>query len=196
MTTEPTRHPTVEPTADPAATILGEISRVLDKVERREITALASGLAGVTRVLVAGEGRSGLMGKAFAMRLMHLGLTVYVLGETTTPAVAGGDTVVAISGSGTTAGTVRAATAAVGVGAEVWAVTSDPASELAGLASGRLVLPAATKYRRPDEPPTIQPLSSLFDQVTHIVLDTVCLEIASAKAVDNAAARAAHSNTE
>jgi len=34
-----------------------------------------------------GVGRSGLIGRAFAMRLMHLGFEVYVLGETITPAV-------------------------------------------------------------------------------------------------------------
>lgn len=183
-------------TADRTTTILNEISQVIGKVEPPQIRSLASRLVAASRIFVVGEGRSGLMGKAFAMRLMHLGLTVHVLGETTTPAVAHGDTVVAISGSGTTAGTVRAVEAAAGVEAEIWAVTSDPASPLAGLAGGVLILPAATKYRRPDEPPTIQPLSSLFDQVTHIVLDSVCLEIASAKSVDNQTARAAHSNTE
>ena len=43
---------------------------------------------------------------------------------------------------------------------------------------------------------TIQPLSSLFDQATHVVLDVVCLELAGRRGVDNAAARTAHANTE
>ena len=59
-----------------------------------------------------------------------------------------------------------------------------------------LTVPAATKYRRPGEAATIQPLSSLFDQATHVVLDVVCLELAGRRGVDNAAARTAHANTE
>ena len=59
-----------------------------------------------------------------------------------------------------------------------------------------LVLPAATKYRRADEAPTIQPLSSLFDQTTHVVLDVVCLELAQRRGADNAGAFRAHANTE
>ena len=59
-----------------------------------------------------------------------------------------------------------------------------------------LTVPAATKYRRVDEPPTVQPLSSLFDQTTHMLLDVVCLQMAQRRGVDNATARAAHANTE
>ena len=57
-------------------------------------------------------------------------------------------------------------------------------------------MPAATKYRRAGEATTIQPLSSLFDQATHVVLGVVCLELARRRGVDNATARAAHANTE
>ena len=182
--------------SDDLTTVLAEIAGVATKVDRDQVGQLADRLAAAPRVFVTGEGRSGLMGKAFAMRLMHLGLTVYAMGETITPAVTTGDLVVAISGSGTTGGTVRAADAARKAGAAVHAVTTDPASPLGEVAEAALVLPAATKYRRPDEAPTIQPLSSLFDQMTHIVLDVVCLEVARRRDVDNEKARANHSNTE
>jgi 6-phospho-3-hexuloisomerase len=181
---------------DDLDTVLAEIRGVADKTDREQLAALADRLLGAPRVFVAGEGRSGLMGKAFAMRLMHLGLTVYAMGETITPSVGEGDLVVAISGSGTTAGTVRAAESASKAGAAVCAVTTDPSSPLADVAEAALVLPAATKYRRPDEAPTIQPLSSLFDQMTHVALDVVCLEVARRRDVDNEAARRSHSNTE
>jgi 6-phospho-3-hexuloisomerase len=176
--------------------VLAEIRGVAAKVEPGQIGALATALIAADRVFVTGEGRSGFMARAFAMRLMHLGLPVFVIGETTTPAVKGTDTVVAVSGSGTTGGTVRVAEQATALGAEVWAVTTDPASPLGTTATGQLVIPAATKYRRPDEAPTIQPLSSLFDQATHIALDVVCLTIAGARGVDNASAARAHANTE
>ena len=102
------------------------------------------------------------MAKAFAMRLMHLGLPVYVIGETTTPSVAGSDTLVAVSGSGTTGGTVRVAEQADALGATVWAVTTDPDSPL-GLAAAeaagdprRHEVPA--RRRGADHPAAVQPV--------------------------------------
>ncbi|HZD13307.1 MAG TPA: SIS domain-containing protein, partial [Candidatus Binatus sp.] len=86
------------------------------------------------RILVMGVGRSGLIGRSFAMRLMHLGFEVYVLGETITPAVGKGDLVIAISGSGTTKLAVTAAEIGKEVGATVVAITSFPNSDLGRLA--------------------------------------------------------------
>jgi 6-phospho-3-hexuloisomerase len=119
---------------------------------------------------MAGEGRSGLMAKAFPTRLMYLGSTVFVVGETITPAVEPGDTLVAVSGSGATAGTVRFAERAGDTGARVLAVTTAPDSPLARAAETVLEVPAATKHRRAREASTSQPLSSLFDQAVHLVL--------------------------
>jgi 6-phospho-3-hexuloisomerase len=167
------------------ATVLSEIEAVLDGVEEPDVTPLLA----VPRVFVTGEGRSGFMARAFAMRLMHLGLDVHVVGETVTPALRPDDLLVAVSGSGTTETTLRHAQRA----GAVLAVTSDADSPLARAATVVWHIPAATKYARAG---TIQPLSSLFDQCTHVVLDVACLAIARAKDVDNAAAVAAHANTE
>jgi 6-phospho-3-hexuloisomerase len=176
--------------------VLGEIRAVADRVDERDLQRLADSVMAAPRVFVTGEGRSGFMAKAFAMRLMHLGIPVHVIGETTTPAVGSGDLLVAVSGSGTTAGTVRAATAAVQAGAHAYAVTSDAESPLATNAENALIIPGATKGRRAGEPETVQPLSSLFDQVTHVTLDVVCLIVARRHGVDNAVAAKAHANTE
>jgi 6-phospho-3-hexuloisomerase len=180
------------PVDDPVGAIAGEIAGALDRVDRSAVAELAARLDAAPRVMIAGEGRSGLMAKAFAMRLMHLGLTVFVVGETTTPAVAEGDSLVAVSGSGTTAATVRTAGHARDVGAQVFAVTTESGSELGTLADFVLEIPAATKYRRAGEAATVQPLSSLFDQATHLVLDAVCLRLADLRGVDNATARRTH----
>ncbi|WP_052863261.1 6-phospho-3-hexuloisomerase [Streptomyces niger] len=191
-----TDRPELPTTATLLHTVQDEMSGVLGAVDTASLDALATALLRARRVFVAGEGRSGFMAKAFAMRLMHLGLPVHVIGETTTPAVADGDTVVAVSGSGTTAGTVRVAEQAVKAGAEVHAVTTAPDAPLGDLAATVLLLPAATKYRRAGEAASVQPLSSLFDQATHVTLDVVALRLANLLEVDNDRARAAHANTE
>ena len=82
------------------------------------------------------------------------------------------------------------------VGAKVYAVTTERDSPLARRSSAVLVLPAATKHRRPGEAKTVQPLSSLFDQVTHVTLDVVCLLLTERRDVDNEQAAATHANTE
>lgn len=177
-------------------TILGEIEQVIQKVDEAEVEAFANKLLAVPRVFVTGEGRSGFMAKAFAMRLMHLGLTVYVVGETISPAIASGDALVAVSGSGTTAGTVHIAQTAKKTQAIVFAVSANPDSQLILLAEHRLIIPAATKWRRAGEITTEQPLGSLFDQCCHIVLDAVCLLIVRHKGLNNEAARQHHTNVE
>lgn len=187
---------TTMPAAALVVTVREEITGVLNRVDTSQIDQLVELLFGADRVFVAGEGRSGFMAAAFAMRLMHLGLSVHMVGETTAPAVRSGDTVVAVSGSGTTAGTVRTAEQARAVGAPLAVVTTDPDSPLGQAADAVLTVPAATKYRRAGEAPTVQPLSSLFDQATHVLLDVVCLALADRRGVDNATARRAHSNTE
>ena len=88
------------------ATITKFITNALDYVRDSEIQAFADALTDVyeagRKVLIIGAGRSGLVGKAFAMRLMHMGFNVYVLGDTIVPALNSGDMVIAISGSGRT----------------------------------------------------------------------------------------------
>ena len=83
-------------------TISREIRTVLSMIAEEEAAALSDELKRAKRIFVYGEGRSGLMGKAFAMRLMHGGYEVYAVGETIAPSIAANDLLVAISGSGTT----------------------------------------------------------------------------------------------
>ena len=177
-------------------TIIAEITQVIDKLDEGQIVTFANELLAAPRIFVTGEGRSGLMAKAFAMRLMHLGLTVYVVGETTTPAIESYDTLVAVSGSGTTAETVHVVEQAKKSGCTIFVVTTNPESPLAKSTTLSLIIPAATKWRREGEIATQQPLGSLFDQCSHIALDAICLQIANSKHIDNETARERHSNTE
>ena len=152
--------------------ILGELTRTLGAVSDRELEQAQRAILGARRVFVAGAGRSGLALKMAAMRLMHLGLTVHVAGEITTPAIAGGDLLLIASGSGTTASVVQAAEVARKVGAEVLALTTAPESKLARLASVLIMIPAATKQ---DHGGTVsqQYAGALFEQSVLLILDTL-----------------------
>lgn len=177
-------------------TILGEIKTVTDQIDERQLAEIASLLIEGKRIFVVGEGRSGLMAKSFAMRLMHLGATVYVVGETITPSISEGDVLVAVSGSGTTKNVVWVAEKTKAIDCQVIALTTNTESPLAACASYLLHVPAATKYRREGERKTIQPLGSLFDQSVHIIFDTICLLFAELKNVNHEQAFKQHSNLE
>jgi 6-phospho-3-hexuloisomerase len=156
-------------------TVADEISTVLSQVSEEEASQLSKLLLGAKRIFVYGEGRSGLMGKAFAMRLMHGGFPVYVIGETVTPSIEADDLLVAISGSGSTGAILQFAEKAKELGAKVFLVTTNKESKIAVVCDGILVIPAATKHRRPSEPKTIQPLGNQFDQSVHLVLDAIII---------------------
>lgn len=125
--------------------IQGEIVSTTNAIDVGQLAVLAGRIHRAERVFLAGAGRSGLVLRMAAMRLMHLGLTVHVAGDTTTPAITSGDLLVVASGSGTTSGVVKAAETAIAAGADVAAVTTNPESPLAGLADALVIIPAAQK---------------------------------------------------
>jgi len=154
-------------------TVAKEISTVLLNIDEDEALDLSNHIKEANRLFVYGEGRSGLMGKAFAMRLMHGGFSVYVIGETITPNIKEDDLLIAISGSGSTGSILQISSKAKESGAKVFLVTTNKESEIASICNGFLIIPAATKYRRENEPSTIQPLGNQFDQSLHLVLDAI-----------------------
>jgi 6-phospho-3-hexuloisomerase len=174
--------------------ILSEIERVLNKVETDTVNPFVSMLATGRTLFLVGEGRSGFMAKSFAMRLHHLGLQVFVVGETITPSIKEGHVLITVSGSGTSAGVLSAAEKSLKAGAEVWAVTANEDSPLAQMAHHRIILNAATRYRKPNEPKSVQPLGSLFDQCCHILFDAICLRYSTLQQVDHTDTFIRHTN--
>ncbi|BAN90682.1 6-phospho-3-hexuloisomerase [Aeropyrum camini] len=176
---------------------VGQVDRFVEELER----VYREG----RKVLVMGAGRSGLVGKAFAMRLLHLGFNSYVLGETIVPSVREGDLVVAISGSGRTKVIVTAAETAKQVGATVAAITTYPDSPLGGLADIVVRVPGRTKSSKMDdyfarqilgihEP--LAPLGTLFEDTTMIFLDGVIYSLMTRLGIDEEYMRNMHANVE
>ncbi|MGZ7049801.1 MAG: SIS domain-containing protein, partial [Methanobacterium sp.] len=82
--------------------IIDNVKDVSRDVDGERINNMLDVLISANNVFIIGLGRSGLVARAFAMRLMHLGISVYVVGETITPAINSNDCLLAISGSGET----------------------------------------------------------------------------------------------
>jgi 6-phospho-3-hexuloisomerase len=152
--------------------IIEENHRLAEQVDLAAAAAIIPLIQHAERVFVVGAGRTGLALQAAAMRLMHLGLTVFVVGETTTPAIRKGDLLLAGSGSGTTSTIVKAAEKAVAAGANVVAISTTTDSPLAALATQVVVLPAAQKQDHGGTR-SQQYAGSLFEQSVLLLTDAI-----------------------
>lgn len=161
---------------DTILTILKEMRAVCTHVDKNEYDSFVALLKSDARFFFTGEGRSGLVAKAIAMRLMHSGKTVYVLGETTTPAIQENDILIVLSGSAKTGQTISFSENAFNAGAKVFLITTNKEAIHQPCFTGGMQIPAATKYRLSGEPVTIQPLGNQFDQAAHLILDAAIID--------------------
>jgi 6-phospho-3-hexuloisomerase len=160
-----------------------------------------------SKILVMGAGRSGMVGRAFALRLLHLGYQVHILGDTLVPSIGAEDLVIAISGSGATKLVVTAAEAAKAVGAEIVAVTSFPDSPLAKLADLKVIVGGRVinhKQSKEDyfarqilglhEP--LAPLGTLFEDSCMVLFDAVVSVLLEKHRVSEEEMKNRHANIE
>ncbi|MDK2796290.1 MAG: 6-phospho-3-hexuloisomerase [Archaeoglobaceae archaeon] len=147
------------------------------KIQRELIDKMIESFEEAKAIFVVGIGRSCLAGKAFAMRLMHLGYSTFVFGETITPRIGKGDLLVAISGSGETGYVVAIARKSKELGAKVIAVTSSQNSTLAKLSD--MVIQLKIKFGK--EFSNIAPLGTLFELTSMVFFDSLIAEIMERK---------------
>ncbi|MBD2777781.1 6-phospho-3-hexuloisomerase [Iningainema tapete] len=152
--------------------VLTENKQVLEKVNYSVVAQLGQIITNAQRIFVAGEGRSGLVIRMVAMRLMHLGSQVYVVGETITPAIRQGDLLIDCSGSGSTEHVWEIAQKAKEIGAYVVSVTTQVDSPLAHLAELVIEIDAAAKQDRSNQH-SKQFAGSLFEQSTLLLFDAL-----------------------
>jgi len=166
--------------------IVQGIQSSLKLLEEKQVEKLLKVIVDSNKILIVGQGRSGLVGRAFAMRLMHLGLSVYVVGETITPSIEVDDLLFAISGSGRTSFVVNAATTAKKTGAKVATITSHPDSPLGKLSDHVVVVKGRTKLARSKDYTSNQilgiheplaPLGTMFEICSMVFLDSIVAEL-------------------
>ena len=170
--------------------ILSGAKRAIDEMDEGQVENLIRMIRETQdkKIFVVGMGRSGFVGRAFALRLMNLGFNVYFLGETITPAAGKDDLVIAISGTGMTKLVVSAAAAAKEIGAKVVAITSYKESQLGQMADQLVLVKGRTKMGWPREEDylarqilgerePISPLGSVFENNCMVFLDGLVVEL-------------------
>jgi 6-phospho-3-hexuloisomerase len=158
--------------------ILSFLRAALASFEGAALDRITGDLMKAPRLFTAGSGRSGLVARMFAMRLMHLGLPVHVVGETTTPAARAGDALVCVSGSGETESTFRILERARQLGLRVILVTASPCSRMASLSHEVVLIQASGKHGSVAAGgKASQLLGSGFEQGALLVLEAVVSEL-------------------
>lgn len=166
--------------------IATQIQNVAKSLNREEVVALIENIQKAEKVFIYGAGRSGLVAKAFAMRLMHLGIDVFVVGEIITPAMNKNDLLITISGSGETTSAVNAARIAKNVNARIALITSYPNSTIGKLADCVVTVKGRTKLKGEKdffvrqikgEHYSLAPLGTLFEVSSLVFLDSLIAEL-------------------
>jgi 6-phospho-3-hexuloisomerase len=172
------------------------ITKSVILLDRLQMEVFFQEMISAKRVYVAGAGRSGLIAKAFGLRLMHLGYNTYVVGETITPAFLPDDTLVMFSGSGETHSMASICGTAKELGGKVCLITASPDSKMSRMADCVVNLGDITGYYHKDKnsfeirqltgdyrsvTSAFAPLGTMFETLALVFSDAVISALMEAK---------------
>jgi len=184
-----------------------KIRSIANTIADEDVRKFLDELLNAKRIYVIGAGRSGLVAKAFAMRLMHLGLQAYVVGETITPALNKGDLMVVFSGSGKTKTIADIAETAHEIGAHTCLITSNADSRIGKLSECIVIIEHQRDAVQDDavefeirqmmgEHKSFAPLGTLFETASMIFADAVISRLMEITKTDESALKNRHTNIE
>ena len=173
------------------ARLFGCLDRIVSGADEY-ILSLSKEIDAAERIFVMGMGRSGLIGKMFAIRLCHLGKACYAVWDACTPPIRKGDLLLAISGSGTTSSVMNVIRKASEESADVMLVSSNP-DALTDLPSAKLMFLDVTKAQCDR---SIFPMGTIFELSAIVCLDLVIADIIDRKNIDAHLLRERHANLE
>ena len=184
-----------------------KIRAIAGAIADEDVDAFIAELLHARRIYVMGAGRSGLVAKSFAMRLMHLGLQSYVVGETITPALQKGDVIVVFSGSGKTKTIADIAETGKEIGAHICLITANADSRIGNIADCRVIVESQRDDSRDDaaeyeirqmlgDHKSFAPLGTLFETASLVFSDAVISRLMEITKTDESALKNRHANIE
>ncbi len=155
---------------------LDMLREILGEVDDAQVEALLAELERAYRegkqVFTLAAGRANLIMRTFAMRLMQLGFSSFIVYDTNTPALREGDLLIAGSGSGSTGTVVGIVKKAKKLGARVATITKRSDCELGSLSDAVVEIPT---YKRSCK---LHSNGSEFEQSLFVLCDTIGVELA------------------
>jgi 6-phospho-3-hexuloisomerase len=176
--------------------VLAEVTQALQAVDPAQVEVLLDTILGADRVFLVGVGRVMLSLQAFAKRLNHLGIRAHCVGDINEPAITPADLLIVGSCSGKSEVPVTIGGIARRHGARIAHIGSNPGSPLAPIADIFVRIPVRSRLELPDEIPSQQLMTSLFEQALLLLGDAIALMIARRLGLDPATLWRYHANLE
>jgi 6-phospho 3-hexuloisomerase len=172
--------------------IIDKISGILAATDESYDAKLTALVDSARRIFVAGAGRSGLISKFFAMRLMHGGYEVFVVGEIVTPSIGEGDLFLVISGSGETETMLAFTKAAKKQGAKIALISTKSSSTIGDLADTIFQIGSPELYGKV----VGMPMGTVFELSTLFLLEATISHAIHEKGIPEEEMRTRHANLE
>lgn len=172
--------------------VIDKIDSILSTTDDAHSIRLTRMLDSAKRIFVSGAGRSGLIGKFFAMRLMHSGYEVYVVGEIVTPSIKRGDLLVVISGSGETEQLISFAKRAQDVRADILLISAKASSTIGDMADAVFQIGQSDQYSKVHG----MPMGTVFELSTLFFLESFVAHLIHEKGIAEEEMRYRHANLE
>jgi 3-hexulose-6-phosphate synthase / 6-phospho-3-hexuloisomerase len=172
--------------------ILDKISSVLSATNDAYYQQLTGMLDSSQRIFVSGAGRSGLVGRFFAMRLVHSGYDTSMVGEVVTPSINAGDLLIVISGSGETEQLIAFTKKAQSVGAKILLICSKASSTIGDMADAVFQIGKTEQYGKV----VGMPMGTVFELSTLSFLEGAISHIIHEKGIPEEIMRQRHANLE
>jgi 6-phospho-3-hexuloisomerase len=174
---------------------LAELDEALSRIAPEASDVMSDEILRAGTIVCYGLGREGLMVRALSMRLMHLGLRAFMVGDVTTPPVGPGDLVIVSAGPGE----LKTAETIVDLGrqaaARVLVVTAQPAGTVPSKADVVVHLPAQTMADDRGGR-SLLPMGTAFEISMLIFFDLVALVLMRKSGQTMEQLRARHFNLE
>lgn len=182
--------------ADLATSAAMELAQGAAAIQAGDFRALTETIAQARKIVVYGCGREGLMMRALAMRLYHLGCNVHVQGDMSCPPLGRGDLFLCASGPGKLATVNALIGQARGAKAQVAVITAEPDGPDARAADLRFVIPVQTMARDQTAPSSVLPMGSVFEGCMFLAFELLILSLRDRLQQDASDMRARHTNME
>ncbi len=172
--------------------VISKISSILEATPDGHDKALVDMLDQAKRIFISGAGRSKLVGNFFAMRLMHGGYDVSVVGEIVTPSIKAGDLLIIISGSGETEQLIAFTKKAREIGAKIVLISAKDDSTIGDMADVTLQIGRAEQYGKVKG----MPMGTVFELSTLLFLEATISHVIHDKGIEEEIMRSRHANLE
>ena len=176
--------------------IKAELSNTLESIDNDSVETLLKEIKQADKVFFVGVGRVLLSLQAVAKRLAHLGIKTYVVGQITEPAITNKDLLIVGSGSGESAFPLIIAKKAKQFDARVAHIGANPDCSMKDYSDHFVRIPVATKFNLPNETPSVQPMTSLFEQSLLLLGDSLALMLVREQNIDMHSLWEYHANLE